>query len=124
MCLISSLNHCLILRSLFLVLGGESDNGSRGRNRSIKHTSATANSGPLGSGTSNTESFTLRKKYHYRKVLVPNQEQLECLNLRDGENEISFQLDGCVPLKAQLFVWPENSKIIVTDIEGESDCGW
>ncbi len=37
----------------------------------------------------------------------------------DGENELTFQLDGCVSLRAQLFVWPENSKIIVTDIEGE-----
>ncbi len=54
----------------------------------------------------------------YSQVLTPSQEQLDLLNLQDGPNELTFALDGCVPLQAQLFVWPENAKIIVTDIEG------
>jgi hypothetical protein len=58
------------------------------------------------------------KKYRYRKVLIPSVEQLDTLDLQDGQNEISFELEGCSPLTAQLFVWPENSKIVVTDIEG------
>jgi hypothetical protein len=57
------------------------------------------------------------KKYRYRKVLVPSPEQLNMLGLRNGENEIVFELDGCPPLVAQLFVWPDTSKIVVTDIE-------
>eukprot|EP01038_Epipyxis_sp_PR26KG_P010042 gene10042-13500_t len=58
------------------------------------------------------------RKYRYRKALVPSQEQLLLLELRNGENEITFELEGCAPLRAQLFVWPEDSKILVSDIEG------
>jgi len=43
---------------------------------------------------------------------------LIALDLKDGENEIEFQLDGCASLKSQLFVWSENAKIVVSDIEG------
>ena len=38
--------------------------------------------------------------------------------LVDGENEIVFSLEGCDPLVSQLFVWPENAKVVVSDIEG------
>lgn len=58
------------------------------------------------------------KKYRYRKVLVPSQEQLDLLDLRDGPNEIVFELPGCVPLKSCLFVWPADAKVVVTDLEG------
>ena len=34
------------------------------------------------------------KKYRYRKSLIPTQEQLTALALKDGENEIVFQLEG------------------------------
>jgi phosphatidate phosphatase LPIN len=58
------------------------------------------------------------KKYLYQKSLVPTQEQLQGLKLKDGVNEVVFELDGCEPLHSQLFVWPETCKVVVTDIEG------
>lgn len=58
------------------------------------------------------------RKYLYQKSLVPTQEQLQGLNLKDGANTVVFELEGCEPLTSQLFVWPEDSKIVITDIEG------
>ena len=59
-----------------------------------------------------------QRRYRYRKVLVPSQEQLEMLELQDGLNEIEFELDGFPPLRSHLFVWPDNAKVVVTEIEG------
>ena len=59
-----------------------------------------------------------QRRYRFRKVLVPSQEQLESLDLQDGENEIEFELEGFPPLRANLFVWSENAKIVVTEIDG------
>ena len=59
------------------------------------------------------------RKYRYRKVLVPSQEQLQSLQLLDGENEVAFDLPGCPPpLRTQLFVWPPDARIVIIDIEG------
>ena len=66
------------------------------------------------------------RKYRYRRVLVPSQEQLQSLDLCDGENEVSFELMGqeskgaySTPLlRNQLFVWPHDAKIVIIDIEG------
>lgn len=66
------------------------------------------------------------RKYRYRRVLVPSQEQLQSLDLCDGENEVSFELIGqeskgaySTPLlRNQLFVWPHDAKIVIIDIEG------
>lgn len=65
-----------------------------------------------------TDNRRRYRKYRYRKVLVPAQEQLNMLELLDGGNEVQFHLDGCVPLRSQLFVWPEDARIVVTDLEG------
>ena len=69
-------------------------------------------------------------KYRYRRVLVPSQEQLQSLDLQDGENDISFELQqqeikgaysnssAAAPLRNQVFVWPYDAKIVIIDIEG------
>lgn len=69
-----------------------------------------------------------KRKYRYRRVLVPSQEQLQSLELHDGENEVSFELQNQMtksgyalsvpPLRTQLFVWPQDAKIVIIDIEG------
>mmetsp|Transcript_20209 Transcript_20209/g.29016 ORF Transcript_20209/g.29016 Transcript_20209/m.29016 type:complete len:1153 (+) Transcript_20209:94-3552(+) len=59
----------------------------------------------------------LPRKYLYRKTLVPNQEQIKAMDLQDGENEISFEVEGNI-VSARLFVWPEDAKVVVADIEG------
>lgn len=58
------------------------------------------------------------KRYLYQKSLVPSTEQLQSLDLKDGRNEVVFQVEGCEPISSQLFLWEEDTKIIVTDIEG------
>jgi hypothetical protein len=58
------------------------------------------------------------RRYKYRKILVPSQEDLQQLSLVDGENDVQFELDGCAPVKAQLFVWSSLAKVVVIDIEG------
>lgn len=76
----------------------------------------------------------------YRRVLVPTQDQLQSLDLYDGENEVSFELENKTgtakgvykppALRTQLFVWPQDAKIVIIDIEGaitavsKSGVGW
>jgi hypothetical protein len=64
------------------------------------------------------EGDTQERKFKYRKVLVPTQENLITLGLQDGENSVTFELEGWPSLYSQLFVWPEDAKIVVIDIEG------
>lgn len=59
----------------------------------------------------------LSRKYLYRKTLVPTQEQIQAMELQDGQNEIVFEVEGNV-VTANIFVWPEDAKVIVADIEG------
>jgi hypothetical protein len=58
------------------------------------------------------------RKYRYRRVLVPSQDQLKSFNLKDGENEIIFELNDNSCITSQMFVWSDDAKIVVTDIEG------
>jgi hypothetical protein len=70
-------------------------------------------------GGSHREHAGGARKYRYRKVLVPSQEQLQSLALLDGENEVAFDLPGCPPpLRTQLFVWPPDARVVIFDIEG------
>lgn len=57
-------------------------------------------------------------RYKYRKTLVPPQDSLRMLDLRDGENDIQFEMEGCPSVSARIFVWSERSRIVVIDIEG------
>lgn len=82
----------------------------------------------LDDGESGKNDFKKPRKYRYRRVLVPSQDQLRSLDLNDGENEVTFELQsqeikrgyaGIIPpLHTQLFVWPPDAKIVVIDIEG------
>lgn len=58
------------------------------------------------------------RKYLYRKSLVPSQGQLKAMNLVNGQNEITFIVEGEDPVQAHVYVWPPDAKIIVADIEG------
>eukprot|EP01041_Mallomonas_annulata_P001301 gene1301-2514_t len=70
-----------------------------------------------GFGTMSGATVAAKKRYKYHKTLIPPQEQLQSLGLRDGVNEISFELEGCPPVKAQIFVWAEDAKVVVVDVE-------
>eukprot|EP00604_Paraphysomonas_vestita_P003357 CAMPEP_0174818958 /NCGR_PEP_ID=MMETSP1107-20130205/1920_1 /TAXON_ID=36770 /ORGANISM="Paraphysomonas vestita, Strain GFlagA" /LENGTH=1171 /DNA_ID=CAMNT_0016031619 /DNA_START=297 /DNA_END=3809 /DNA_ORIENTATION=- len=68
-------------------------------------------------GDSKVNSKDTNRKYRYRKTLVPTQEQIKSLDLTDGKNEITFEVEGS-KVTAHIFVWPEDAKIVVADIEG------
>jgi phosphatidate phosphatase PAH1 len=70
----------------------------------------------------NTKGFVRPKRYRYRKVLVPSPDQIQSLSslLHDGKNDILYEVDGQIPasIRSELFVWPEDAKIVVIDVEG------
>lgn len=84
----------------------------------------------LDEGESGKSSARAVVTYRYRRVLVPSQEQLQSMDLQDGENDISFELQQtevkgaysnsstAAPLRNQVFVWPYDAKIVIIDIEG------
>jgi len=72
-------------------------------------------------GANSVEAITgpdRSRKYLYRKSLVPSQEQLKAMNLVNGQNEITFVVNGEDPVQAHVYVWPPDAKVIVADIEG------
>ena len=60
-----------------------------------------------------------KKKY---KSFTPSLRQLKQLNLKPGQNEISFvcksRLYGTNKITSYIYLWPPNSKIIISDIDG------
>ena len=60
-----------------------------------------------------------KKKY---RSLFPSQEQIKQLNLHPGKNEISFVCQtfaaGIQTVKAFIYLWPRNIKIVLVDIDG------
>ena len=72
---------------------------------------------PVADHENMPESMTSRK-YLYRKSLVPSQAQIKAMNLVNGQNHITFQIEGHDSVQAYLYVWPPDAKVIVADIEG------
>jgi phosphatidate phosphatase LPIN len=56
------------------------------------------------------------------KSLTPSTEELKLLGLVDGKNEIAFvcysKLSGRQILRADIYLWSQNSKIIISDVDG------
>lgn len=67
-----------------------------------------------GKMTLNTEKF--------RKTLRLSSQQIECLNLKDGMNEVEFSVttayQGTSRCKCYLFKWKHNDKVVISDIDG------
>jgi len=57
-----------------------------------------------------------------RRTLRPNSEMLKTLNLKPGCNTIVYTVQGGIQgeknLAANIYLWPANSKIIISDIDG------
>lgn len=66
------------------------------------------------------KGFVRPRRYRYRKILVPSKEAVQSLAglLSNGRNEITYELEGCASVKSELFLWPEDVKIVVIDVEG------
>ncbi len=58
------------------------------------------------------------QRYRYRKTLIPTSDQLRRMQLREGVNDVSFECEGSASVKAQLFLWHEDVKIVLADVEG------
>ena len=60
-----------------------------------------------------------KKKY---KSFFPSSNELKQLNLKPERNEICFvcktSTSGIQTLKASIYLWPSNSKIIISDVDG------
>ena len=58
----------------------------------------------------------------YKKSLRLTTEQIECLNLKNGMNEISFSVttayQGTSRCKCYLFRWKYNDRVVISDIDG------
>lgn len=62
------------------------------------------------------------KKGKVRRTLRPNSEMLKSLNLKPGCNTISYTVHGGIQgeqtLTANIYLWPANVKIVISDIDG------
>ena len=61
-------------------------------------------------------------KIYYKKKFDLTSDQLKCLNLKPGKNEISFtvssRLQGVQTMSASIYSWNYDSKIIISDVDG------
>lgn len=56
---------------------------------------------------------------HYIKTLRLSSDQLKCLDLKYGENDLMFSVDqGRASVTAKLFVWRWDVPIVISDIDG------
>lgn len=57
-----------------------------------------------------------------QKPLRPDSDSLRALNLKPGRNSISFSvsssLQGKQTVTASIYLWPSNSKIVISDVDG------
>lgn len=85
---------------------------------------------------SSEESFQLKNKEYmdlaknemslnmekFRKTLRLSSQQIECLNLKSGMNEVEFSVttayQGTSRCKCYLFKWKHNDKVVISDIDG------
>jgi phosphatidate phosphatase LPIN len=56
------------------------------------------------------------------KSFIPTSNQMTLLELKEGRNEINFvcrsRLSGTQQLKAEVYLWKSDSKIIISDVDG------
>ncbi|XP_033106189.1 phosphatidate phosphatase LPIN2-like [Anneissia japonica] len=59
---------------------------------------------------------------HYKKSIRLTNEQLACLNLKPGPNEITYSVttryQGTCLCKSTIYLWQHDSKIVISDIDG------
>lgn len=53
-----------------------------------------------------------------KKTLTPTCQQLECLNLADGQNTIEFSIANGASVMAYVYVISWRSRLIISDIDG------
>lgn len=77
------------------------------------NTNDSANTYNEGKGTPDTH------KLNYIKTLRLTSDQLKCLNLNYGENDLTYSIDqGKAIITSKLFVWRWDVPIVISDIDG------
>lgn len=70
-----------------------------------------------GNKTPDKRNINLAK--NYIKTLRLTSDQLKCLNLKYGENDLTFSIEkGKAVVTAKMFVWRWNVPIVISDIDG------
>eukprot|EP01083_Nonionella_stella_P079571 218429_1 len=73
-------------------------------------------------GTIEDEIISVPAKMGYRRSLRPSSDVLKSLNLKPGRNTIKFSvtstLQGPQSVEAFIYLWPADSKIVISDIDG------
>ncbi|KAG7702231.1 hypothetical protein KL914_005362 [Ogataea haglerorum] len=65
-----------------------------------------------------TDTVKTQRDNHF-KTLRLTSEQLKCLSLRPGENDLQFSVNkGRAMVSAKLFLWKHNVPIVISDIDG------
>ena len=63
-----------------------------------------------------------KQSIQYKKTYTLTTDQIKCLNLKNGKNEISFvvssKLQGETTLTTEIYLWNYDDKIIISDLDG------
>ncbi|CDR42905.1 CYFA0S10e03664g1_1 [Cyberlindnera fabianii] len=67
----------------------------------------------------NTTAASASSSFNYVKTLRLTSDQLKCLDLKSGANEVCFSVDkGKALITAKLFLWKKDVPIVISDIDG------
>ncbi|XVE76295.1 hypothetical protein DITRI_Ditri12bG0160600 [Diplodiscus trichospermus] len=77
----------------------------------------------LLAGSTPTSSGSIESPHkQFIRTYVPTNEQIASLNLRDGQNMITFSFStrvlGTQQVDAHLYLWKWNAKIVISDVDG------
>lgn len=110
-------------------LSGDQDQSTSEYNESIlsgESSSVASTESPkkekLNTDLPETEGYTEEQEephLNYIKTLRLTSDQLRCLNLKYGENDLSYSIDqGKAIVTSKLFVWKWDVPIVISDIDG------
>ncbi|KAE8657867.1 Phosphatidate phosphatase PAH1 [Hibiscus syriacus] len=83
-------------------------------------TESTLQDSPAGTPASSGRIESPRKQFI--RTNVPTSEQIASLNLKDGQNKITFSFStrvlGTQQVDAHIYLWKWNAKIVISDVDG------
>ncbi|KAI3913225.1 hypothetical protein MKW92_040247 [Papaver armeniacum] len=73
-------------------------------------------------GDNKPEEAKISKKRTKAKSIVPTSEQLKTLDLKEGQNEVTFTFStamlGKQRVEARIYLWKWNTRIVISDVDG------
>lgn len=78
-----------------------------------------SDSGSAGTDTTTSSSTSSLSRINFIKTLRLTSEQLKCLNLRYGANDMEFTVDKSKStITSKIFLWKYNVPVVISDIDG------